>query len=57
MYWTATVFAEEPGFALAVGFSFVTDSDAPIFVTDVNVAGGLYHVWAVRAGSPGLHRY
>jgi hypothetical protein len=71
MYWTATFFPEEqpvqapteetskppPKFALAVGFSFVVDSDAPIFVMDVNIAGGRYHVWAVRGSSPGPHSY
>jgi len=57
MYWTATAFAEQPGFAIAVNFSFVTGSDAPIGVTDANVAGGLYHVWAVRGGHPGLDSY
>jgi len=57
MYWTATVFVEQPGFAIAVNFSFVAGSDAPIGVTDANVAGGLYHVWAVRGGSPGVDSY
>ena len=57
MYWTATVFVEQPGFAIAVNFSFVAGSDAPIGVTDANVAGGLYHVWAVRGGTPGLDSY
>src|ERR687898_522821 len=34
MYWTATLFAEEAGFAMAVNFSFVGGSDGPIGVTD-----------------------
>jgi len=29
-YWSATVFAEEPGFTVAVFFFFVPGSDAPI---------------------------
>ena len=57
MYWTATLFAEQPGFAMAVNFLFVAGSDAPIGVTDANVAGGLYHVWAVRGGTPGVDSY
>jgi hypothetical protein len=57
MYWTATVFAEQPGFAIAVNFSFVAGSDAPIGVTDANVVGGLNHAWAVRGGSPGVDSY
>ena len=57
MYWTATLFAEEPGFAMAVNFGFVAGSDAPIGVTDANTAGGLYHIWAVRGGSPHLSSY
>ena len=56
-YWTATLFAEEPGFAMAVNFGFAAGSDAPIGVTDANTAGGLYHVWAVRGGSPALNSY
>ncbi len=57
MYWTATLFAEEPGFALAVNFGFVAGSDAPIGVTDANIAGGLYYAWAVRGSSPALSSY
>ena len=57
MYWTAMLFAEAPGFGMAVNFSFVAGSDAPIGVTDANTAGGQYHVWAVRGGSPGLDSY
>ena len=57
MYWTATLFAEEPGFALAVNFAFVAGSDAAMGVTDANIAGGQYYVWAVRGGSPALNSY
>jgi hypothetical protein len=57
MYWTATLFAQASGFAMAVNLSFVAGSDAPIGVTDANTAGGQYHVWAVRGGSPGLDSY
>ncbi len=56
-YWSVTVFAEEPGFALIVNFSFVAGSDAPIGVNDANISGGLYHVWAVRGGAPGSSTY
>jgi len=56
-YWSSTLFAEEPGFAMAVNFFFVPGSDAPIGVGDVNIAGGPKHVWAVRGGSPGPDTY
>jgi hypothetical protein len=57
MYWTATLFAEEPGFAMAVNFSFVAGSDAPIGVNDANINGGPKYVWAVRGGAPGSNHY
>jgi Protein of unknown function (DUF1566) len=56
-YWSATAFADEPGFALMVNFMFVAGSDAPIGVNDANTKGGQYHVWAVRGGSPGPGSY
>jgi hypothetical protein len=56
-YWSATAFADEPGFALVVNFAFVAGSDAPIGVNDANTSGGQYHVWAVRGGSPGPDSY
>lgn len=55
-YWSATTFADEPGFALIVKFVFVAGSDAPIGVNDAN-SGGQFHVWAVRGGSPGPDNY
>ena len=56
-YWSATAFADEPGFALVVNFAFVAGSDAPIGINDANTSGGQYHVWAVRGGSPGPDSY
>lgn len=56
-YWSSTVFAEEPGFTMAVRFNFVAGSDAPIFVTDANIAGAPKLAWAVRGGSPGPSAY
>lgn len=56
-YWSATVFAEEPGFTMSVNFSFVAGSDAPIGVNDANVNGGPKYVWAVRSGAPGPNSY
>ena len=56
-YWSATVFADQPGFALIVDFEFVSGSDAPIGVNDANTGGGPKHVWAVRGGSPGPDSY
>jgi hypothetical protein len=56
-YWSATVFADEHGFALIVNFMFASESDAPIGVTDANINGGPKHVWAVRGGSPGPDSY
>jgi hypothetical protein len=56
-YWSATVFADEPGFALIVNLVFVSGSDAPIAVFDANASGGLYLLWAVRGGSPGPDSY
>jgi len=56
-YWSATIFAEEPGFALTVNFQFVAGSDAPIGVNDANTNGGLNPVWAVRGGAAGPNSY
>lgn len=56
-YWSATAFAEEPGFALIVNFLFVAGSDAPIGVNDANVNGGLNRVWAVRGTATGPNTY
>lgn len=56
-YWSATVFADEPGFALIVNMVVVSGSDAPIAVFDANATGGLYLPWAVRGGSPRLDSY
>jgi hypothetical protein len=56
-YWSATVFAEEPGFALTVNFLFVAGSDAPIGVNDANTKGGPNRVWAVRGGVAGPNSY
>ena len=56
-YWSATAFADEPGFALIVNFVVISGSDAPIAVFDANTTGGLYLVWAVRGGSPGPGSY
>jgi hypothetical protein len=56
-YWSATVFAEEPGFTLTVNFLFVAGSDAPIGVNDANTNGGLNRVWAVRGGAAGPNSY
>ena len=39
-YWSATLFAEHPGFALTVLFNFVGGSNAPILVTDANTGAG-----------------
>ena len=56
-YWSATPFADEPGFALIVNMVVVSGSDAPIAVFDANASGGLYLLWAVRGGSPGSDSY
>ena len=56
-YWSATLFADEPGFALIVNMVVVSGSDAPIAVFDANASGGLYLLWAVRGGSPGPDSY
>ena len=57
-YWSATLFADQPGFALAVLFNFVSGSDAPIMVTDANTGAGTSGLaWAVRGGSPGSDTY
>jgi len=56
-YWSSTVFAEEPGFTMVVGFDFVAGSDAPIEVGDANTAGAPKFTWAVRGGSPGPSAY
>jgi hypothetical protein len=56
-YWSATLFADEPGFALVVHLFFVAGSDAPIGVNDANINGGLNHVWAVRGGVAGPDSY
>jgi hypothetical protein len=55
-YWSATLFADEPGFALIVNMVVVSGSDAPIAVFDANASSGLY-LWAVRGGSPGPDSY
>ena len=56
-YWSSTSFADEPGFALIVGFGFVSGSDSPIAVGDANKNGGPYLVWCVRGYSPGPDAY
>ena len=56
-YWSDTQFADEPGFALIVGFQFIAATAGQIGVNDANIAGGLYRVWAVRGGSPGPNSY
>ncbi len=56
-YWSATSFAEEPGFALVVNFLYVAGSDAPIEVNDANVSAGLNYAWAVRGGAHGPSIY
>ena len=56
-YWSATVFVDEPGFALIVNFVVISGSDAPIAVFDANAKGGLYRLWAVRGGSAGPDSY
>lgn len=56
-YWSATVFAEQPGFTMVVFFFVVSGSDAPIGVNDANIAGAPKHVWAVRGGSQGPDSY
>ena len=52
-YWTATVFAEEPGFTMVVVFRFIPGSDAPVAVNDAKMSGSPKHVWAVRGISAG----
>jgi Protein of unknown function (DUF1566) len=56
-YWSATVFAEQPGFTMQVFFFFVSGSNAPIGVNDANIGGAPSHVWAVRGGSQGPDSY
>lgn len=56
-YCSSTVFAEGSGFTMAVRFNFVAGSDAPIFVTDANIAGAPKLAWAVRRGLPGPSAY
>ena len=56
-YWSATLFAGEPGFALAVNFQFVSGSDAPIDVGDANINGVPRLVWAVRGGAFAPYSY
>ena len=57
-YWSATLFAEQPGFALAVLFNFVGGGNAPILVTDANTGAGTAGLaWAVRGGSSGPETY
>jgi hypothetical protein len=56
-YWTATVFAEQPGFTMTVRFRHVPASDAPIGVNDANMNGAPKHIWAVRANSAGQTAY
>jgi hypothetical protein len=56
-YWSATIFAEEPGFTMVVFFFFVAGSNAPIGVNDANINGGPHCAWAVRGGSPGPESY
>jgi hypothetical protein len=57
LYWSSTAVADEPGFAFGVGFFFLSGSDAPIFVTDINTSGQTHFVWCVRGGSPGPDAY
>jgi hypothetical protein len=57
-YWSATTFADQPGFAIAVSFDFVSGSNAPIMVHDANTGAGTSGLaWAVRGGSPGPNTY
>jgi Protein of unknown function (DUF1566) len=56
-YWTATVFSNEPGFAMAVDFNFIPGSDAPVEVDDVAINGAPKYAWAVRGGCPGPSSY
>jgi hypothetical protein len=56
-YWSATLFADNPGFTMTVAFYFVSGSDAPIGVGDANIKGAPKHVWAVRGGTPGPSSY
>ena len=56
-YWSATVFARQPGFTIEISFAFVPGSDAPIGVNDANIGGAPKHVWAVRGGSQGPVSY
>jgi hypothetical protein len=56
-YWSATRFADQPGFAIAVFFSS-SGGTAPILVTDANTGPGTSGLaWAVRGGSPGPESY
>ena len=55
-YWSATVFANQPGFTMEVNFNFVL-SNAPINVNDASIGGAPKHVWAVRGGSQGPDTY
>jgi Protein of unknown function (DUF1566) len=56
-YWTATVFADAPGFTMYVSFVFNPGSDAPIDVGDGAMAGADKYAWAVRGASPGPSSY
>lgn len=56
-YWSSTAVADEPGFALGVDFGFLSGSDAPILVTDINTDGQTHFAWCVRGGSPGPDAY
>jgi hypothetical protein len=52
-YWSATVFAEQPGFTMTVFFFFTPG----IGVNDANIVGGPKYAWAVRGGSQGPDSY
>jgi hypothetical protein len=57
-YWSATQFADEPGFVVAVSLGSTQAQGAPpINVTDAAIAGAPKLAWAVRGGSPGPDTY
>ncbi|MEO8257048.1 MAG: DUF1566 domain-containing protein [Acidobacteriota bacterium] len=56
-YWSATRFAEEPGFVLVVSFQFVPATAGQVGVGDANIAGGPRYAWAVRGGAGGPGNY
>jgi hypothetical protein len=56
-YWSATLFADESGFTITVGFRFIPGSDSPIAVSDANIQGAPKYVWAVRGPSAGPYTY